>query len=63
MSDKCSFVFSDELLKYKFSNHHPFDQFRLKLTVDLLEKMNALHSENVIPPRLASDEELALITT
>lgn len=61
MSDKCSFVFSDELLKYKFSNQHPFDQFRLKLTVDLLEKMNALHSENVIPPRIASDEELALI--
>lgn len=61
MSDKCSFVFSDELLKYKFSNQHPFDQFRLKLTVDLLEKMNALHSENVIPPRIATDEELALI--
>ncbi|WP_026563284.1 acetoin utilization protein AcuC [Bacillus sp. UNC41MFS5] len=61
MSDKCSFVFSDELLKYKFSNQHPFDQFRLKLTVDLLEKMNVLHSENVIPPRIATDEELALI--
>jgi len=61
MSDRCSFIFSDELLKYKFGNQHPFDQFRLKLTVDLLDKMNALNQEDVIPPRMASDEELALI--
>jgi acetoin utilization protein AcuC len=61
MSDRCSFIFSDELLKYKFGSQHPFDQFRLKLTVDLLDKMNALNQEDVIPPRMASDEELALI--
>lgn len=61
MSDRCSFIFSDELLRYKFGNQHPFDQFRLKLTVDLLDKMNALNQEDVIPPRMASDEELALI--
>lgn len=61
MSDRCSFIFSDELLKYKFGNQHPFDQFRLKLTVDLLDKMGALNQEDVIPPRMASEEELALI--
>jgi acetoin utilization protein AcuC len=61
MSDKCSFIFSDASLNYKFSNQHPFDQFRLKLTVDLLEKMNALTPVDVIPPRMASVEELALI--
>ncbi|QCJ43758.1 acetoin utilization protein AcuC [Bacillus sp. S3] len=61
MSDTCSFVFSEELLNYKFSSHHPFNQFRLKLTVDLLNKMNALNPGQVIPPKMASEEELALI--
>lgn len=61
MRDKCSFVFSEELLKYKFSSHHPFNQFRLKLTVDLLNKLHALNPEQVLPPRMATDEELALI--
>ncbi|WP_066063427.1 acetoin utilization protein AcuC [Neobacillus soli] len=61
MSDRCAFVFSEELLKYKFSNHHPFNQFRLKLTVDLLNKINALNPEQVFPPRMASEDELALI--
>ncbi|MDP4161767.1 MAG: acetoin utilization protein AcuC [Bacillota bacterium] len=61
MKDKCSFIYSEDLLKYKFSNQHPFNQFRLKLTVDLLKKMNALHDEQMVPPRLATDEELCLI--
>lgn len=61
MSDHSSFVFSEELLKYKFSNHHPFNQFRLKLTVDLLKKIDALEEKQVIPPRMATEEELSLI--
>ncbi|MGG3466379.1 acetoin utilization protein AcuC [Neobacillus pocheonensis] len=61
MRDQCSFVFSEELLKYKFSSHHPFNQFRIKLTVDLLNKLDALDPVHVIPPRMATDEELALI--
>ena len=61
MSDRCSFVFSEELLNYKFSSHHPFNQFRLKLTVDLLEKMKALDPAHIISPKMATDEELALI--
>ena len=43
MKDQCSFIYSDELLNYKFNSHHPFNQFRLKLTVDLLNKLNALN--------------------
>ena len=42
MIDQCSFIFSEELLKYKFNSDHPFNQFRLKLTVDLLDRLNAL---------------------
>lgn len=61
MTDSCSFVFSEELLNYKFSNNHPFNQFRLKLTVDLLHRLNALDNKQVVPPRIATDEELSLV--
>jgi len=61
MMDKCTFVYSEELLNYKFSSHHPFNQFRLKLTYDLLSKMKALRPEQVVPPRMSSVDELSLI--
>jgi acetoin utilization protein AcuC len=59
--DRCAFVFSEEQLNYKFNSHHPFNQFRLKLTVDLLKKINALNVNQIIPPRMATEEELFLI--
>ncbi|KIL46356.1 acetoin utilization protein AcuC [Jeotgalibacillus campisalis] len=55
------FIYSDELLNYRFSNDHPFNQKRLQLTLDLLRKTNAISDEDIIPPRLATDEELALV--
>ncbi|WP_045523694.1 acetoin utilization protein AcuC [Neobacillus niacini] len=61
MTDPCSFVFSEELLNYKFSNNHPFNQFRLKLTVDLLNRLYALDNMQVVPPRMATEEELSLV--
>ena len=39
MNQDSVFIYSDELLKYKFSDHHPFNQMRLNLTLDLLMKM------------------------
>lgn len=61
MKDRTAFIFSEELLKYKFNSHHPFNQFRLKLTVDLLNKLNALDPNQIVAPRMASEEELTLI--
>ncbi|MEK3890366.1 acetoin utilization protein AcuC [Bacillus sp. FSL K6-3431] len=54
------FIYSDELLNYHFSNEHPFNQLRLKLTLDLLSEMGAITSDDIIKPRIASDEELLL---
>ena len=54
------FVYSEDQLGYRFSETHPFNQKRLTLTVDLLEKMNALSKECVVAPRVATDEELEL---
>lgn len=55
------FIFSGDQLSYKFSDDHPFNQIRLELTLDLLKKMNAIHEADIVPPRMATDEELELI--
>ncbi|MBQ0140360.1 MAG: acetoin utilization protein AcuC [Kurthia sp.] len=54
------FIYSPDQLDYKFSETHPFNQKRLQLTMDLLQKNNSLSVEDIIQPRIASDEELLL---
>lgn len=61
MTKQAVFVHSDQSLSYRFSENHPFNQFRLTLTIDLLKKINALQDEDIIPPRMATVEELELI--
>lgn len=55
------FIFSEEQLKYKFNSHHPFNQQRLELTLDLLRNIGAIQDEQIILPRMATEEELLLI--
>ncbi|MBS4176003.1 acetoin utilization protein AcuC [Lederbergia citrea] len=54
------FVYSDKLLSYRFSEQHPFNQHRLKLTLDLLTEIGAIGAGDIINPRIASDDELLL---
>jgi acetoin utilization protein AcuC len=61
MTKEALFVYSDKLLQYRFSDSHPFNQFRLKLTIDLLEEAGALSKDDMIEPRMATDEELHLV--
>ncbi|UOR14069.1 acetoin utilization protein AcuC [Halobacillus amylolyticus] len=56
-----SFVFSDDFTRYRFRDDHPFNQQRVILTKDLLEKEQALTSDDITPPRLATDQELRLV--
>lgn len=60
---KCDslFVYSSDYLNYKFSDDHPFNHIRVKLTQDLLTEINALNDQEVVPPRIATDSEIALI--
>ncbi|MFC5733557.1 acetoin utilization protein AcuC [Cytobacillus gottheilii] len=55
------FIYSKDLMNYKFSEDHPFNQKRLELTVSLLQSIGALQEGLMIPPRLALDEELQLV--
>lgn len=55
------FIFSDEQQAYRFNEKHPFNHLRLALTYDLLKKSGALSDEQIIAPRMASEDEIALI--
>ncbi|WP_071460407.1 acetoin utilization protein AcuC [Bacillus massilinigeriensis] len=61
MSGRSVFVFSEELLNYRFNANHPFNQQRLKLTLDLLKKNGSISDNDIIAPRTASMDELCLV--
>jgi acetoin utilization protein AcuC len=54
-------IYTDELLGYRFNSKHPFNQKRLHIVKDLLEAFGFLSSDQVMAPRLATDEEIHLI--
>jgi len=59
---RLAYVYSDEFLKYDFGPGHPLAPIRLKLTYELSRRKGLFNSEtiSVVPPRIASEEELAL---
>ncbi|TCP32042.1 acetoin utilization protein AcuC [Scopulibacillus darangshiensis] len=58
---KQAFVYSTNLLNYKFNNCHPFNPLRLELSVDLLKTCGALDDSHIFQPRKAAEEDLLLI--
>jgi acetoin utilization protein AcuC len=62
-NENALFFYTAQELKYNFYEGHPFNQHRLKLTIDLLEHINALPQANIQSSTQASDEELALVHT
>lgn len=60
MKKEAVFIFSEEQLDYSFSDTHPFNQKRIILTLDLLKKTQAIRDEDILPPRIATEEELLL---
>ncbi len=58
---EAAFIYSDEFARYKFNDQHPFNQLRVQLTFDLLNTLEALQDKDIIPPRPATDDEIALI--
>ncbi|WLR50241.1 acetoin utilization protein AcuC [Bacillus tianshenii] len=61
MKKNAIYIMSDEYQNYKFSNDHPFNQVRVKLTTSLLKEIDKIDDSDIIPPRQATDEELALV--
>ncbi|WP_010651211.1 acetoin utilization protein AcuC [Oceanobacillus massiliensis] len=60
MSSNPGFVFSDDFLIYHFNEEHPFNQKRVLLAKELLEASAMLYAQDIIPPRMATEEEIGL---
>ena len=57
------FVYSPSYQTYPFHQEHPFNQQRVLLTYDLLQAADAFEEGDIVAPRTASKEELALVHT
>lgn len=55
------YVYHDSLLEYRFNDQHPFNQMRVKMTTDLLKYGDYLSEDDIIVPRIATDDELLLV--
>lgn len=55
------FIYTPHFQQYKFNNDHPFNQLRVELTYDLLKEMKAINDNDVVEPRIATEDELALV--
>src|SRR5665811_1807570 len=56
-------IYSDSYMGYNFSPWHPMKPVRLQLTAELIKAygLPELPQLRIVEPRLASDEELALV--
>lgn len=61
MKNEAKFIYSKDLLKYRFGDGHPFDNRRLELTFDLIRALGLWEEHALLPPRMATEEELARI--
>ncbi|MED4016166.1 acetoin utilization protein AcuC [Sutcliffiella cohnii] len=61
MMKNAVFIYSDDFQTYKFSENHPFNQLRVSLSLSLLKESQAISENDIISPRIATDDELALI--
>lgn len=61
MEPKPIFIYSPQLLQYKFGEGHPFTQKRLLLTLSLMESLGLITPDQIRAPRMATDEEIALV--
>ena len=61
MKDESVFIYSPQLLKYKFNQHHPFNQITLKTYTRLTKKALGLFMRTrLFPLACATNEELHL---
>lgn len=61
MNNNSVFVYSEHQLSYRFSDEHPFNHMRLQLTYELLKNLHAINDQQILQPRMATDQEISLI--
>nr|NLD41589.1 acetoin utilization protein AcuC [Actinomycetales bacterium] len=58
---RAALVWSEDLLAYDFGPGHPMNPLRLRLTRDLVASLRLDRHLSLLPPRIADDDELALV--
>jgi acetoin utilization protein AcuC len=61
LSRNSRLIYSPEYTMYYFHDEHPFNQRRLLLMHDLMRAYGLLNDDDILPPRPATDEEIALV--
>ena len=54
-------VYGEALMKHHLSDQHPLQPIRVKLTMDLIRSTGLIEHCELLPPRLATDQELELV--
>ena len=61
MSGQVALVYGDALMKHHLSDEHPLQPIRVKLAVDLIKETGLIEHAHLLPPRLATDDEIELV--
>ena len=60
MSGGVRLVWGEAFMRYRLSEDHPLQPLRVKLTVELIHELGLVELAELVPPRVAVDEELRL---
>lgn len=61
MPGPVALVYGDELMKHRLSDQHPLQPIRVKLAMELIRSTGLIERCNLLPPRRATIDELALV--
>jgi acetoin utilization protein AcuC len=61
VSGEVVLVYGDALMKHRLSDDHPLQPIRVKLAVDLIKSTGLIEHSALLPPRMATVEELQLV--
>src|SRR5215472_13669082 len=61
MSGAVTLVYGDELMKHHLSDEHPLQPIRVKLTMELISSTGLIEHCHLVPPRMATTQELELV--
>lgn len=60
INSKSAFIYTPDFMLYKFSENHPFNPLRARMTYELLKKIHALKDCHICAPDTATDDDLLL---
>ncbi len=61
MSGRVTLVYGDALMKHHLSDTHPLQPIRVKLTMEQIQATGLIEHCHLVPPRMATLEELELV--